>query len=247
MNAPTPPQGVPTPITPAPGTPTPTPIVVVNEESRYETLDEFIERTETALINAQLVDIEPKMAVRGILKVDVKAKLQDVQALRALVVQHKKEYGEQYKATEDYDNARNAVHEDYMDDLAMARLAFEKDTVAKTALELRGSRKASKGGYAGQGFAFYDNALKDPAYVAALGKKGISLADLQARQAAFGNLKTLSAAQQKETGEAQAATVARDAMHDALAAWMTAFYVTARVALRKFPQLMEKVGIVEKR
>ncbi|MEO6831870.1 MAG: hypothetical protein ABI169_06695 [Chitinophagaceae bacterium] len=77
-------------------------------------------------------------------------------------------------------------------------------------------------------------------------KKGISENDLSNGQQTFRNLQMLTAAQQKETGEAQQATVARDNAYDALHEWMSDFYKTAKVALRKYPQMMEKLGIKEK-
>ncbi|RYD53282.1 MAG: hypothetical protein EOP52_03840 [Sphingobacteriales bacterium] len=214
--------------------------------TRYQTLSEFLERTETALTNAQLPDIAPLLAYRGIDPMMVQMRLQEAAHLRTLDAVQKKEAGDQLQATRNYEAALEAVHQDYVDDLRLARIAFKNDPSAQKALELNGTRKQSKGGYAGQGWAFYDNALRDPGYQALLAQKGIKMPDLQLRQQAFENLKELSAVQQQETGESQMATAARDAAYDALADWMSDFYEIAKVALRRTPQLMEKLGILER-
>lgn len=53
-------------------------------------------------------------------------------------------------------------------------------------------------------------------------------------------------AQQSETGEAQEATQDRDAALDAIDDWMAIFIAIARLALEDDPQLLEKLGILER-
>lgn len=55
------------------------------------------------------------------------------------------------------------------------------------------------------------------------------------------------AAQLKETGEAQAATEARDKALDALMDWMSDFRAIAKLALAGDPQQLEMLGIVTRR
>lgn len=65
-------------------------------------------------------------------------------------------------------------------------------------------------------------------------------------KAGFDNLRNLTAAQTKESGEAQKATTDRDKAYDTFAKWMNEFYATAAIALQKTPQLMEKIGLTQK-
>ena len=93
---------------------------------------------------------------------------------------------------------------------------------------------------------FYTGALENADYVAALDSKGIDQTKLQAAKDRWNNLSVLAAAQTKETGEAQKATADQDAAYDAFGEWMDEFYATAEIALRKTPQLVEKLGLVQR-
>ncbi|RYD53089.1 MAG: hypothetical protein EOP52_02805 [Sphingobacteriales bacterium] len=210
----------------------------------YLTVSEFLYKTHIALTNGQLPDIGPLLEKRGITRADMAAKLMEVETLRRLHEQQRQEYGEQYNATKAYHTAWKAAHDPYMDAVRLGRLAFKNDLQALAALALRGDRAQSQGNYIAQGLTFYNNALANSSYQAALAQKGVTVADLQAGQAAFMDLNLLSATQRKEMGDAQNATQARDATYDALAEWMADFYETAKVALRVQPQLLEKLGIV---
>lgn len=212
---------------------------------RYITLDQFISQSRTTLTNAALPDIAPLLQKRSYPAPLLQSKLAELDTLVSLNEAQKKEYGEQYAATEAYRQAMADLREDYMEHLTLARLIFKDDTAAKTALELKGARKKSDSGLTAQALLFYNGALASPAYQTALDAKGIDTTELQAGKVGFDNLSLLAAAQTKETGEAQKATADRDAAYDAFGEWMDEFLVTAEIALRKTPQLMEKLGLVQ--
>ncbi len=214
-------------------------------KSNYQNIDDYLERVTTTLTNALLPEAGLLLANRGYPATEIQARLADAEGLRTLDEQQQKEYGEQYEASQAYRLEREALHDEYMDHVKLARVVFKKATAAKTALGLRGDRAASQGGYVSQGLQFYKGALENPDYSSALQGKGIMGTNLTEGKEAFEYLQKLTAAQQKETGEAQTATKARDAALDALQEWMSDFYETAKVALRKHPQLMEQLGIKE--
>ena len=65
---------------------------------------------------------------------------------------------------------------------------------------------------------------------------------LEACEAALNAAALAAAVQTKETGEAQEATVVRDAAARVLAAWLSRFFKVARVACDGQPQLRERPG-----
>lgn len=113
-------------------------------------------------------------------------------------------------------------------------------------LALTGKRLRAKANYSKQALQFYNAAIANANYTAVLAASNIDAAKLTAMQAGFTHLEALGKAQTAETGEAQEATAARDKAWDALETWISKFYKKARVALRKYPQLMEKIGLIEK-
>jgi len=225
--------------------PNPSPMPSGSSHGTYLTINAFLGKTDVALTNAGSAIIAPLLKARGYDPSVIEEKKVAASALRTLNEAQQKEYGEQYEATSAYGKAYTMVHEAYMDHLKLARIAFKNDPGAKTALGLRGDRPRSQSGYVGQGLLFYNNALGKQAFLDGLATKGITRTELEDGRVAFENLQSLTAAQQKETGEAQASTKKRDAAYDELSDWMSDFYGTAKVALRKHPQLMEQLGIVE--
>ncbi len=217
-------------------TETPTP------QSEYLDIVAYLAECETALTNATLPDIAPLLAARGYAAEEITDKLQELGALRTLNENQKKEYGEQYEATATYTTTETTLHATYMQDLGIARIVFKNDVAAQVALGLNGERKKSKSGYQAQALLLYNGALKNAAYKTALAKRGITQAGLTAQKTGFEGLSDLNAAQQKETGEAQAATKIRDAALNEFEEWMSDFKGIAIIALSGTPQLREKLG-----
>lgn len=218
---------------------------VAGGNSSYQSIDAFIQVSTVALTNAQLPDILPLLIARGYPEATIKDKADEIADLQTLNANQQKEYGEQFAAIAAYNAAVEQLHGDYIDHLQLARLVFKNNVAAQTALGLTGKRKVSESGYQAQAVQFYQGVLANAAYKAALATKGVTQAELDSQLAGFETLPNLSAAKAKETGEAQMATKTRDAAYDALAEWMSEFKQTAIIALRKTPQLREKLGYKE--
>lgn len=225
---------------------TPTTGKNVSNDSRYISIQQFLTNATTALTNAQLPDIEPLLLNRGITKANVIAKLADVEALEKLNEAQKKEYGESYQSTADYDALEFTLHQEYMDHLTLARLVFKNNIAAQTGLGIKGKRKSDDAGYCKQALQFYNGILSSTDYKAAMLTKGVTTAELTTMQTGYSNLGTLSAAKDKENGEAQAATNKRNIFYDELEDWYNDFKETAIVALRKYPQYREQLGWLER-
>ncbi|MBI9034671.1 MAG: hypothetical protein JEZ03_09400 [Bacteroidales bacterium] len=176
------------------------------------------------------------------------AKLQAALAMiveaRQLANQQLTEYAEQYQATENVYTAWDASNKVYVNSLRIARIAFRKNIQAQTALMLNGRRNASLNGWLEQATTFYANMLPNAVYMAAMSEFGFTPERLQEEHAMMQNVRELNQNQQKEKGEAQHATLARDAKVEELADWMHDFFAIARIALADNPQWMEKLGVV---
>ncbi len=210
--------------------------------STYQNTDAFLSSCETSLINASDAAIAPLLTARGYTPAIIAAKLTELATLKTLVASQKKEYGEQFAATEEYTKAVDLLHPEYMDHLALARVAFKTDTAAKTGLDLKGKRAQSESGYTSQALLFYNGVLGNPAYKTKLAAFGITDTQLQTGKTGYTALATKSANKTKESGEAQAATQARDKALDTFSTWFSDFKVVATIALNKTPQLKEKLG-----
>jgi len=167
-------------------------------------------------------------------------------AVMVLVAAQKREYGDQYEATAvlqtTWDNADAA----YKRTLKVCRILFKGNTGAAAALELSGSRKKSLSGWLEQVPAFYINLLGNADYITALAEFGYDQARLEAEAVLVQAVVDANAAQNKERGEAQDATLARDAKLDELDAWVARYKKVAQLALEESPQMLEQLGWVVK-
>jgi hypothetical protein len=156
-----------------------------------------------------------------------------------------KEYGDQYEATGALKQAHENADKAYMKFIKIARIALKSDWAAFKKLDLGGIRKKTFSGWMGQARQFYLNALSDSTVLEKMAVYGITLAKLEHAKVLLDETEAANAAQKKEKGEAQQATLERDKAIDSLEEWLSDFIVIARIAMEEKPQLLEKLGIVE--
>lgn len=156
-----------------------------------------------------------------------------------------KEYGEQYTASDQLTVARADANELYMDHVKVARVALKKDRGHWESLLLSGDRAQSYSGWLRQAKTFYTNAIGSTAIQEKLAKFNITVEKLEAGKNLVQDVEVKLAAQLKEKGEAQQATVDRDFSFDDLQDWLGDFIAIARVALSGKPQHLEMLGIVQ--
>lgn len=208
---------------------------------------DLVARATTALTNAlEDADLAATLLPYGYdaKKIDEGTTL--AKALAAAQARQSSEYGEQFEATEDAEEAFEASRAVYLRHIAIARIAFEDDPSLIGALGLKGAREEDRPGLMAQARTFYTNALGSAEAMEDLGALNVDRVSLQAGEAALDAAAHAVAVQTKETGEAQGATVVRDAAARVLAAWLARFFKVARVACDGQPQLRERLGIMER-
>jgi hypothetical protein len=210
--------------------------------NNYQNLDDYLRGATIALTNASDPEIAPLLANRSYTNTVIDQKIAELDNVKALVKVQTKEYGDQYQATKNYNEAVAVLHPKYMEHLIISRIVFKDNVAAKTTLGLNGTRKRSASSYCKQAELFYIGTVENADYKALLALKGITDAELQAGKTGYANLSDLAAKQSKETGEAQGATAARDKAVDDFGTWFSDFKAIGKVALSGKPQLREKLG-----
>jgi len=208
------------------------------------TLGDFLQETRILIGNSQtLPDVAGALAEFGYDAARWAEGTALLQAAETLVLAQKKEYGEQYEATEAAQAAWAAADSAYTKTLKVARLVFADDVQATTALKLSGTRKATLAGWLDQALFFYGNLAAQPNLTTKMGKYGYTVDKIRAEKALVEALQTKVQVQAKETGEAQQATVTRDAAVKKLDQWVGELRAILKVALGDKPQVLETVGI----
>lgn len=208
-----------------------------------QSMAQFMNAARVAITNAQEdPQLQANLALFGYDAAKLAAGSALLSEAETLMQQQAAEYGEQFAASEALVAARAEATVAYMRSLKVARVAFRKDAQAQAALLLNGERKQSLGGWLQQATTFYANLLADARLVGGMAQFGYDEAKLTAEQGLVTAVQSLDAAQEREKGEAQAATKARDGKLDELAEWLADFREIAAVALADEPQQLERLG-----
>jgi hypothetical protein len=229
-------------------TPTPTPPAGASQPNSYQTIDEKLKFAKIAIDNALNVpDLAAPLAARGYDTDALQSAATLYQKAESLHLSQKSKYGDKFEATDDFDELRAEVDDSYSDHLALARIVLKNNRGDLEKLQANGKRKASISGWIGQTKAFYANALDSASIKAALATKGVSEGELSDTQGKVVALEKKEAIKYDKRGDAQNATSDRDGVIDELLEWHRDFVDTARIALKKTPQLLEKLGITVKK
>ncbi len=164
----------------------------------------------------------------------------------ALHITQKKEYGEQFEATEKLNKTVETAGKEYMKLVKITRVALKEEKASLNKLDLNGKRKESFSGWLEQAETFYSILLGDPVILSKLAEFNITEEKIQNAKTLLEAVKEQNKIQEMEKGDAQQATLNRDKKLDQLMDWMSDFKAIARIALEEKPQLLEKLGILEK-
>jgi hypothetical protein len=157
--------------------------------------------------------------------------------------EQKREYGEQYAATDAFRAAFEEAYEKYIYYVKIARLVFKNNKGVWQELGLTGKRKDNFSGWLLQANQFYNNALANPEILNKFATVNVTQESLTAGKALVDAAEQANQTQEKEKGEAQNATKTRDAALDDLEVWIEDLKGFSRIALEGKPQLLESLGL----
>ncbi len=160
----------------------------------------------------------------------------------ALVIKQKAEYGDQFEATKELNDAWAIAKDAYGNSVTVARVAFKKAPKAVTTLGLSGKRKETLSGFIQEATLFYDNLPTTPKLLEGMKRFGYTKTKILSEKKLLNAVIRLNNKQEKEKGEAREATLKRDKMIDKLDAWMSDFREIAKVALADNPKWLDKLG-----
>ena len=164
----------------------------------------------------------------------------------AAQIQQTTEAGDQIAATAAVSDAWETAKKSYIRFIKIARIAFKRSPGISTQLDLGGTRKRTLSGWVAQANQFYASALANKTILSGLKEFGITEQKLKAGAAEVKALEAANLTQEKEKGEAQAATQKRDAAIDELQDWLSDYLAIAKIALEENPQLLEGLGILQR-
>lgn len=163
-----------------------------------------------------------------------------------LMAKQVSEYGEQYAATENLHMKWAIAKKWYNRNLKLARIFLKDDPHAVTSLVLNGRRKGSVTGWCKDANLFYSNMVNNPVFIDKMSHTGCSAEAILNDHQLVKDVEMAQVKQNDESGEAQAATLARDNAIDEFLEWTAVFYEIADIALEDHPQWKERLGILER-
>ncbi len=196
--------------------------------------------------NAKAPEVLNVLASVGYTEERLNGYLNKVTEIETLTQKQKKEYGEQYAKTNDFEQKRAEINKIYKKDLALARIFFKNDVQATATLELSGNRKNAYGSWHKQVSNFYAQLLANNNFLTKMQPVGVTQEKINDITQQLNAVETLKEEQKKEMGEAQKATEVRDNAFDELYPHYSELIEFAKVLLAD-EQLLESLGIVVKR
>lgn len=208
--------------------------------------DEWIAKFRLAFTNAQLPEILPILQTVGYDEEKLKALQKEVDHLVLLGQSQKKEYGEQYEESQKFDSLRTEIDSTFRSHRALMKIILKNNLKGQTTLALGETVKTAYAKWEQQVDNFYSQIKSLPEFAAEAQKVSITPEIASAMLDKLLRLRALKKNHQKELGEAQDATEARDTAFDALMPKYRELMDFAKVLLSN-NQHLEALGMVVKR
>ena len=210
-------------------------------------IDAYLSKARVAIENGKNVpEIAGKLTLFGYAPEQMEVGQQLLADAEAKQNAQKKEYGEQYDATEKQNTLYGEANKEYMKFMKLARIRFADNVDIQQAMRLNGSRKRNLAGFIRDASLFYSNALANENVINGLSKYNITREDLEKGQQLLKDLEQAEAVQKKETGDAQISTQKRNEAMDKLENWFSEFIEVARIAVDDEPEMMEMLGVLHR-
>ena len=172
--------------------------------SYNQSIEEILNSAELAINNTiNNAELLETMALYGYDLTEMNIGKSLLETAKDLYNEQKREYSEQYEASEELDSALESIKKLYIRHVKLSRIAFEENPSIWTELGLNGSRKKSFSGFVAQANLFYDNAKTNETVKTELAKLSITEEKLNEAHLLLQNITQLSAKQEKEKSEAQ--------------------------------------------
>ncbi len=213
---------------------------------RSYSIEEVISQMRLAFSNAKTPEILSVLSSVGYTKERLNAYLEQIDEIEILTQKQKKEYGEQYARTNEFEQKKQEINKVYKKDLSLARIFFKNDLRAKATLELEGSRKKAYGSWHRQVSNFYAQILANEAFLTKMKPVGVTAKKIKTIKDDLIEVERLKEEQKKEMGEAQKATEVRDNAFDDLYPHYSELIEFAKILIED-RQRLESLGIVVKR
>jgi hypothetical protein len=209
------------------------------------TMEERLLAADVAMSNA-LGDevIMERLSFLGYDENRVKAGLELLKRVKELYNEQKKEYGEQFEASEAMYKAWEATSILYRQYSTLARVLFKNDTGTLSKLGLDKDQPKKLSDWVAQANQFYTNAMSTPGIQDKMAEYTVTAERLKAASDDVIQLLNFEKNQEKEKSEAQKSTEERNKSFSDLDEYMSDLLKIAKVMLYDKPQLLEKLGIV---
>ncbi len=160
--------------------------------------------------------------------------------LQTLAVLQKKEYGEQYNATDALNQAKEEAWKVYKHHLQIARVALVEDRGKYRALQLNGVRERNLLKWVKQARTFYTNAK---IVASELKAYGLPAADLAQGEAMIEAVYQAYDLRDKERDEARQSTQVRYQAEAVLSQWLKRYERALQFAFESQPEVLAELGL----
>ncbi|MGM0444129.1 MAG: hypothetical protein ACQEQV_08090 [Fibrobacterota bacterium] len=212
----------------------------------YYTDPEKVSRDSIMLAGCTDPEIAQALAVYGYTAERIAEGVALGEEAQRLIAAQKREYGEKLAATDELYAAREEAYDAYITALKVARIALRGDVGARETLDLEGVRERSFAGLISQAQGFYRNIQASEEWLEAMRTFGFTPEKLAEKAALVDAAAEAKTAQERESGESQETTHARDLAIDCFLSWTSDFKEIAKIALADSPQLRERIGLLER-